>query len=215
MRIPLARAEAIGKDARARKDPCMCRRTSRFDPLVCPSPVGSRELLRGLLAVVGCLTPFLAHADPDLASVGAGGTDILSQQARAAVDVRLEYRSGLSLLPFFERYVKVKPLIAGETTSRGSVFGGGGLWLDIPIGAHVALTPQLVVGGYGQGGGKNLGSPFEIRASFEAGYVFGNLSRLSVSFGHTSNGGIVRRNPGTEAAVISFQVPIASLIGGQ
>ncbi len=164
-------------------------------------------------ALLFAFIPLVANADPDLVSVGVGGTDILNQQRRAAGDLRLEYRFGVSLLPFFEQYIKVKPLIAGATTTRQSVFGGGGLWLDIPIGAHFALTPQVVIGGYGQGNGKNLGSPFEIRSTFEAGYIFDNQTRLSASFGHTSNAGVARRNPGTEAAMISFQIPITSLVG--
>ncbi len=185
---------------------------SSLNPL--PSTrLGLGRWLGGPLIACRLLTPVVAHADPDLISVGAGGTDILSQQSRAAGDFRLEYRFGVSLLPFFEQYIKFKPLIAGETTTRQSVFGGGGLWLDISIGAHFALTPQVVVGGYGQGNGKNLGSPFEIRTTLEAGYVFDDQTRLSVSFSHTSDGGVVRRNPGTEAAVISYQVPVASLIG--
>ncbi len=174
---------------------------------------GFNKRLRGLLAAIVLLTPFAAQADPDLLSIGVGGTDILNQQTRAAGDLRLEYRFGVSLLPLFEQYFKVKPLIAGETTTRQSVFGGGGIWLDIPIGTHFALTPQVVVGGYGQGNGKNLGSPFEIRSTFEAGYIFDNQTRLSASFSHTSNGGVARHNPGTEAVVISFQIPITSLVG--
>ena len=50
-----------------------------------------------------------ALADPALVSLGVGGTDFLNQATRAAGDVRLEYRSGLSLLPFFEDYFKIKP----------------------------------------------------------------------------------------------------------
>jgi lipid A 3-O-deacylase len=178
----------------------------------CPSKEDRVHLTR-LLPAALLLFPLAAHADPDLASIGLGGTDILNQQSRTAGDFRLEYRFGVSLVPFLEDYIKVKPLIAGETTSRQSVFGGGGIWLDIPIGKHFALTPQFVAGGYGQGNGKNLGSSIEFRSTFEAGYIFDNQSRLSFSFGHTSNAGITRRNPGTEAAVISFQIPIVNLIG--
>ena len=154
-----------------------------------------------------------ALADPALISLGVGGTDILNQEARAAADFRLEYRSGFSLLPFFEDYFKVKPWAGLETTSRQSVWGGGGILLDIPIGPHWVLAPNIGFGAYGRSNGKNLGSVFEIRSTFEGGYVFNDGSRLVASFGHTSNAGVTRRNPGTEAAMVSYQIPVATLIG--
>ena len=86
--------------------------------------------------------------------------------------------------------------------------------LEVPLGRHWVLTPNIGVGAYGQGNGKNLGSVFEIRSTFEGGYVFDNGTRLVASFGHTSNAGVAKHNPGTEAALISIQVPLASLIGG-
>ncbi len=164
--------------------------------------------------VIGCLAlPAPALADPALISIGVGATDILNQQARAAADFRLEYRSGISLVPFFESYFKVKPWAGFETTSRQSIYGGGGILLEIPLGPHWVLTPNIGIGAYGRSNGKNLGSVFEIRSDFEGGYVFDGGSRLLASFGHTSNAGISRRNPGTEAAIVSYQVPIANLIG--
>ena len=111
----------------------------------------------------------------------------MNQQLKAAGDLRIEYRSGLSLAPFFEDYFKVKPWAGIETTSRQSIHGGGN--------------------------GKNLGSVFEIRSTFEGGYVFDNGSRVVASFSHTSNAGVGRRNPGTEAALVSYQVPLNLLIG--
>ena len=160
-----------------------------------------------------CFAAERALADPDLLSVGAGGTDVLNQQARAAADFRLEYRSGISLLPFLEGYLKMKPWAGIETTSRQSIWGGGGIWLDIPIGRHWVLSPNEGVGAYGQGNGKALGSVVEFRSAFEAGYVFDNGSRLVADFSHISNAGITRRNPGTEAATISYQIPLTLLMG--
>ena len=163
------------------------------------------------LLLLLAITP--ARADPALISLGVGGTDILNQQVKAAADFRLEYRSGLSLLPFFEDYFKVKPWAGFETTSRQSVFGGGGILIEVPLGRHWVLTPNVALGAYGRSNGKNLGSVFEIRSTFEGGYVFDDGSRLVAAFGHMSNAGITRRNPGTESAVVSYQVPVAVLIG--
>ena len=170
-----------------------------------------RRLGLACLLATSLATPALA--DPALVSLGIGGTDILNQAAKSAVDFRAEYRSGLSLLPFFEDYFKVKPWAGIETNSRQSIYGGGGILIEIPLGPHWVLTPNIGIGAYGRSNGKNLGSVFEIRSTFEGGYVFDNGTRLVASFGHTSNAGITRHNPGTEAAVISYQIPLTLLIG--
>ena len=167
-----------------------------------------------LLLALALARPAIA-GDPPLISLGVGGTDILNQQVKAAGDLRIEYRSGLSLVPFFEEYFKVKPWAGVETTTRQSIYGGGGILVEIPLGPHWVLTPNIGVGAYGRSNGKNLGSVFEIRSTFEGGYVFDNGARLVASFGHTSNAGVTRRNPGTEAAVISYQVPLNLLIGNR
>ena len=166
-----------------------------------------------LLAGLSLATPVLA--DPALVSLGVGGTDVLNQETRSAGDFRMEYRSGLSLLPFFESYFKVKPWGGVEVTTRTSIWGGGGILIEVPLGQHWVLTPNIGVGAYERGRGKNLGSVFEIRSTFEGGYVFDNGTRLVASFGHTSNAGVTRHNPGTEQAMISFQIPISSIVGSR
>lgn len=162
-----------------------------------------------LLAALAA-TPAMA-ADPPLVSLGAGGTDLLNQQARSAGDFRMEYRSGYSLVPLFEDYVKVKPWAGIEITTRTAIWGGGGILLEIPVFDHFVLTPNIGIGAYDQGRGKYLGSVFEIRSTFEAGYVFADQSRLVASFGHTSNAGVTKHNPGTEAAVVSYQIPLSAI----
>ena len=170
------------------------------------------KVLAACLAVgLSLATPALA--DPALVSLGVGGTDVLNQEVKAAGDFRLEYRSGLSLLPFFEDYFKIKPWAGVEVTTRHSLYGGGGILIEVPIGKHWVLTPNIGIGAYNYGSGKDLGSVFEIRSTFEGGYVFDNGTRLVASFGHTSNAGFTKRNPGTEQAMVSFQIPISALVG--
>ena len=160
------------------------------------------------------LTPFAAHAQtaPALLVLGAGGTDLLEGGRRAAADFWLEYRAGLSLLPFTQPLLAVRPWAGLEGTSRGSFWGGGGLLLDVPIG-RFSLVPQVGVGGYEQGGGKNLGSPLEFRTGIELAYRFGDGSRIGAEFTHMSNADIARHNPGTEAITVSYQIPLGWLTG--
>ena len=87
------------------------------------------------------------------------------------MDVRLEYRSGSLLLPFMGPNLAVRPWVGLETTSRGSIWGGAGILLDVNIG-RFALVPQVGIGAYGAGKGKALGSPFEFRTGVEVAYKF-------------------------------------------
>ena len=162
-----------------------------------------------LLAGLAVTTPALA--DPSYISLGVGGTDVLNQEARAAGDFRMEYLSGVSLLPFFQNYFKVKPWAGVEVTTRSSLWTGVGIYIEIPITPHWVLTPSFAPGYYEAGRGKNLGSPVEFRSTFEGGYQFDNGTRIMAAFGHTSNAGLTKRNPGTEQATIYYEIPLSSL----
>jgi lipid A 3-O-deacylase len=166
----------------------------------CPFPL--------LLAI-----PIAAHAQtPGLVSIGAGATDVLGNATRTAVDLRLEYRSGLSLTPFTEPLLAVRPWAGIEGTSRGAVWGGAGLLLDIPV-DRFSFVPQAGVGGYDQGHGTALGSVLEFRVGAELAYRFTAGSRLAVAFTHTSNAGVARHNPGTEGVVVNYQFPLSRFLG--
>ncbi len=104
----------------------------------------------------------------------------------------------------------LRPWAGVEGTSRGSVWGGGGVLLDIPI-WRFSLVPQAGIGAYGQGRGKALGSPLEFRTGVELAYRFGDGSRVGALFTHMSNLGVTRHNPGTEAIVVNYQVPLGWL----
>ena len=146
-------------------------------------------------------------------SLGVGGTDILNQQARAAADFRLEYRSGLSLLPFFEDYFKVKPWAGVETTSRQSIWGGAGILLDIPLGQHWVLTPNIGSAPMAAATARTWAPCSRSAPPSRAATCSTTAARLVASFGHMSNAGVTKHNPGTESGVISFQIPLSSLVG--
>ena len=168
--------------------------------------------MRRLLTLL--LVPAAAHAQgaPGQLVLGAGATDVFGGEQRTAADLRLEYRAGLSLLPFTQPLLAVRPWAGIEGTSRGSVWGAAGLLLDVPIG-RFSLVPQAGVGGYDQGGGKNLGSTLEFRTGVELAYRFRDGSRVGAEFTHMSNAGIARHNPGTQAITVSYQFPLVWLTG--
>ena len=137
---------------------------------------------------------------PAVISGGVGWFDI-AQQDDEAVDFRLEYRHG-------EDFLWLKPWGGIEATSDGSVWGGIGVLMDITFFDTVVLTGSIAPGLYDDGGGKDLGSVFEIRSQVELGYQFDNQSRLAVSFSHTSNASVADDNPGVEVLNLYYHLPL-------
>ncbi len=137
---------------------------------------------------------------PAVISGGVGWFDI-AQQDDEAVDFRLEYRHG-------EDFLWLKPWAGIEATTDGSVWGGIGVLMDITFFDTVVLTGSVAPGLYEDGGGKDLGSVFEIRSQVELGYQFDNKSRLAVSFSHTSNASVADDNPGVEVLNLYYHLPL-------
>ncbi len=165
-----------------------------------------------LAAAPVLLSPTAARAQaPTRIDIAIGKTDFISQ-VNPATDFRLDVRSGLSLLPLMQRYFTLQPFLGVEATTRDSFWGGAGLELDAHWG-HWFISPTIAVGGYSRGQGKNLGSTLEFRTTAEAGWRFDNGLRVGMIFSHTSNANIVRINPGTEALLVSMQVPVGALLG--
>ena len=160
-------------------------------------------------ALATCLAGPAWASGPDYILFGGGATDFIRQE-RLAGDVRVEYRSGLSLIPFFENYVQVKPFVGGELSTLGAGWGGVGILLDR---TGFFLSPSFAPGAYGQGHGKKLGSVVEFRSQAEGGYMFDDGKRISLAISHISNAGLTKHNPGTEALTINFQIPLGNLFG--
>ena len=150
---------------------------------------------------------------PSYILLGGGKTDFVSRDHPAG-DFRIEYRSGLSLVPFYETYVQVRPFVAGELSTLGAGWVGAGILFDIPLGrTGLFLSPSFAPGAYGQGHGKKLGATVEFRSQVEGGYQFGGGERVSLAVSHTSNAGLTKENPGTEAFTVNVQIPIGPLFG--
>lgn len=153
---------------------------------------------------------------PDLLGFSAGRFDALrdNDRTKRAIDFRVEYRSGLSLLPRiapqtfsgWDKTFQIRPMAGIEATSDGALYGYGGFVFDIFLTKNIFLSPSEVVGLFYRGNGKRLGSFVEFRSTIEAGYRFDNNMRLSASLGHISNAGLTSYNPGTE--IISGHVYI-------
>ena len=137
---------------------------------------------------------------PAVISGGVGWYDLV-QSDDEAVDFRLEYRHG-------DDFLWLKPWGGVEVTSDGSVWGGIGVLMDITFFDAVVLTGSIAPGLYEDGGGKDLGSVFEIRSQVELGYQFENKSRLSLAFSHISNASVADDNPGAEVLNLYYHLPL-------
>ena len=165
-----------------------------------------RNLMACTAIFLSCgLCSLTAQAGGDLLSLGIGGTNVFHN--RTATDFRGEYRWGD---PFFWQ---IKPLAGVETSSRGGTDILAGVLLDLAVQPHVYITPSFAPGLYFHGDGKDLGSVVEFRSQLEASYEFDSLDRFSLAVSHTSNAGIDKHNPGTEAVTFYYHFPLNRFFG--
>jgi hypothetical protein len=172
-------------------------------------------LLLGLLAIAGSASA----AEPDLIGVGVGSFDFARSRAETrAVDVRLDYRWGLSLLSAassslapLDRYVQIHPFVGFETTTKTQTYFTGGLAIDVLPSDYVYITPSVGFGLYERGEGKDLGAIPEFRSTLEAGLRFNEGIRMGGYVAHISNAGISDKNPGAEMIGLLFHVPTNKL----
>ncbi len=93
-------------------------------------------------------------------------------------------------------------------TNDATLYGYGGLLLDLFYGRRFVVTPSLAAGYYEKGDGKDLGHELEFRSSVEISYRFDDRSRIGLSFYHLSNASISSKNPGTEVLSIVYSIPL-------
>jgi hypothetical protein len=151
--------------------------------------------------------PSPARADNGLLSLGIGDTGIFKDSQNDAADFRVEYRDNNSLI------WQIKPTVGAEFTTHGQVYGYGGLYWDWPVQPHWYVTPSFDAGLYHDGGGPDLGSVFEFRYQIEGSYEFESRDRVSLALSQTSNLGIDDRDPGTDALVLYYHMPLSRLTG--
>lgn len=105
----------------------------------------------------------------------------------------------------------IRPLIGINATTDSSVYGYVGLNYDAElIPNQLYLTPNFAVGAYKQGDGKDLGGTIEFRSGIELEYQFPNSHRLGVAFNHISNASIYDHNPGSEAVLVTYSLPMSA-----
>lgn len=142
--------------------------------------------------------PILVHGnEADNLLLGAGVFDLRHDPSGAGT---VEYRFG--------RKVFVVGLALGlMANTDGGLFGYVGAYGDLSY-KRLYVTPQLAMGGYGEGGSKDLGGVFQFRQSLDVTYRFDNGHRLGIRAAHISNASIHDINPGEEELLLTYSVPV-------
>jgi hypothetical protein len=166
---------------------------------IATSPPATAQIALGSFATLG------SPPDPPSIATGAGVFDINPDRKKtdAARNAQLqgEYRFGDVAWIF-------APFVGLMGTSAGAFYGYAGFGFDVNFGANWVVTPTFAGGYWYHGDGLNLGSWWEFRSGAEFDYRFANRSRLGLAFYHISNAGLTKQNPGEQALLLVYAVPL-------
>ena len=138
------------------------------------------------------------YGEPNRLSLSLGYFDVFDNKEAGVLNLEYRYRKGLWF---------IRPMAGFMITTDQTVYGYGGIYIDLPVTDHWILTPSLVGGGYDEGDGKDLGNSIEFRSKIELAYRFRNRVRISLGISHVSNAGLGNSNPGTEIVSLSYAIP--------
>jgi lipid A 3-O-deacylase len=164
------------------------------------------RLLAVIALAAGTLSSAAANATDYI--TGALGWYDVTQQDNEATMLGVEYR-------FEPIQYGLRPMIGAFGTTDGSIYGYGGLHWDIELLANqLYLSPNFAAGLYTAGDdGKRLGGAIEFRSGIELAYQTPNQHRIGVAFNHISNASIYSRNPGVEILLVTYSLPMSSIMG--
>jgi len=117
----------------------------------------------------------------------------------------LEYRFKSFAGPYGFRLI---PAIGAAGARNGARFFYSDLRHDFYLNRHWLVIPSFGIGVFKDGNDLHLGDTAEFRSGLEFAYRFNKGYRAGLAIFHLSNGGISSTNPGTEALVFSFSIPI-------
>ncbi|MGH1377353.1 MAG: acyloxyacyl hydrolase [Alphaproteobacteria bacterium] len=149
-----------------------------------------------------------AHAkDFGFLGLSVGYYNALDSNNNSAT-VAVEYRPSKSVV-----FKRIKPWFGLQVNSRQSIWGGGGLLLELEPTKNTFLTTSFGVGLYSHGNNDiDLNHPIQFKSQIELGYKFKNKNRVSIALNHISHAGLGgNKNPGSESLLLYFHTPINSI----
>jgi len=104
------------------------------------------------------------------------------------------------------------PIAGLRLNKLGGTFTYAGMSWNQPVYFdEVIFAPSFSVGLYTDGGGPQIGGPFNFRSGLELSYEFENTSRFGVAWEHISNADIYDVNAGYESTTIVYSLPISTI----
>ena len=131
-----------------------------------------------------------------------------NKQKNEAIDFRFEKRIDHTLLkigPEENPLYFLKPFYGIEATSDSAIYGIWGIYIEEKLSENIFITPNIGVGAYSNGDGKDLGNTIQFRSTLEFSYQLESKNRIGLSVGHISNASLGDKNPGTEILSLSYQ----------
>ncbi len=133
---------------------------------------------------------------------GYGVAGILN--AQKASGALLEWRS-----PQF--WHALRGWSALNVATQGAYFAGAGLYYGFPLGRRWEIGVSSGPGFFRPDRRLKLGDSIEFRSLIECSYRFGSGQRVALRFGHVSNAGFGRVNPGSEFLQVAYELPFNQL----
>lgn len=134
----------------------------------------------------------------DSIRIGAGYFDAFDSYD--AVELHAEYHTPYVFMDM------VRPFVGVMGTSDSSIYGYGGLRVEIDLNQDWQLVPAFAAGAYADG--KDLGHKIEFRSALEVNYRLENDARIGASIYHLSNASLGDSNPGTEVITLHYTYPL-------
>ena len=132
---------------------------------------------------------------------GVGVLNVLTDSADAHWLGTLEYR-------FDEVDWGIRPWVGLAQSERGTYFASAGLLYTYRTANGLRLSAGWAPTYYNRGDGQNLGGDLQFYSFGEIGYALKSRQVVSVRFGHLSNGGFSKPNPGIETLELTYSLPL-------
>ena len=97
----------------------------------------------------------------------------------------------------------ISPITGGFITSKNAFYLYTGVQAEYKIGGLI-ITPSFAPGYYGEGNGKDLGSPLEFKSEIQMSFNLNDKTHLGMSYNHISNASLGDKNPGANSYMINF-----------
>ncbi len=98
---------------------------------------------------------------------------------------------------------KISPITGAFITANNAFYLYTGIQAEYELGPFL-ITPSFAPGYYGEGNGKDLGSPLEFKSEIQMSWDISEKTHLGMSYNHISNASLGDKNPGANSYIFNF-----------